>query len=106
LAGTVAHGEVGAAVVEARQREAGLEAQACLRVRGGELGQARDQPGAGERMQRRDADEVRVAAGRLQCAQDVVQIGQRTARRIRELAAGGGERDPARVALEQRQAQP
>lgn len=56
-------------------------------------------------MQRGHAYDVVALVG-AQTTQHVLQIGERTARDIGQLATGGRQRDAARMTLEQRQTEP
>ena len=105
MPGPVADAEVGAAFVEARQRGFGIEGQADARMLGREVGQARQQPGVGERVQGGDADAVFLVAIAAQRAQRDFHVGERAAGGVGQAPAFGGERHAARVALEQRDAQ-
>ena len=106
VAGAVADAEIGAAVVEAAQRDFGIDGDPHPRMQRGEAWQPRHQPGVGEGVQGGQAHALVVAAGSLQAAHDALHVGERIARGIRQLPAFRGERHPACVALEQDDAEP
>jgi hypothetical protein len=86
----VADAEVGTAVVEAGQRDLGIDAEPRLGMQRGEPVQTRHQPGVGQRVQRGDADAIVVLAGDAQPEQHAFDVGHRAAGGIGELASLGG----------------
>ena len=80
----VTNAEVRPGVVEARQRDRGLEIQVHVGMRGDERRQSRDQPAVRERMQRRDANARDFLITAQQRAGNCVEICQCRVGGIRE----------------------